>query len=54
VPEPMQPRPAAAPTTKTAAYSLQEFHERVMSDGTAPWKVHRELLLPDDHGAVLE
>ncbi len=37
-----------------AAYTLQEFHERVMTDGIAPWKVHRELLLPADHGAVLE
>ncbi len=37
-----------------AAYTLQEFHERVMTDGIAPWKVHRELLLPGDHGAVLE
>jgi hypothetical protein len=37
-----------------SAYTLQEFHERVMTDGIAPWKVHRELLLPGDHGAVLE
>ncbi|MBS0577808.1 MAG: DUF885 domain-containing protein [Proteobacteria bacterium] len=39
---------------KGAAYSLQDFHERVMTDGIAPWKVHRELLLPGDAGAVLE
>jgi uncharacterized protein (DUF885 family) len=36
------------------AFTLREFHERVMSDGIAPWKVHRELLLPGDHGPVLE
>ncbi len=37
-----------------AAYTLEDFHEHVMTDGIAPWKVHRELLLPGDHGAVLE
>jgi uncharacterized protein (DUF885 family) len=39
---------------KGTAYTLQDFHERVMTDGIAPWKVHRELLLPRDSGAVLE
>ncbi len=39
---------------KGAAYTLRDFHEHVMTDGIAPWKVHRELLLPGDHGAVLE
>ena len=37
-----------------SAYTLEDFHEHVMTDGIAPWKVHRELLLPGDHGAVLE
>jgi len=36
------------------AFSLREFHERVMRDGIAPWPVHRALLLPGDGGAVLE
>jgi len=26
----------------------------VMSNGIAPWWVHRQLLLPGDRGAVLE
>jgi uncharacterized protein (DUF885 family) len=37
-----------------ASFTLREFHERVMSNGIAPWWVHRQLLLPGDRGAVLE
>ena len=37
-----------------AEFSLREFHERVMSNGIAPWWVHRQLLLPGDHGAVVD
>ncbi|HWF86687.1 MAG TPA: DUF885 domain-containing protein [Vicinamibacterales bacterium] len=37
-----------------AAFSLREFHERVMTDGIAPWWAHRQLLLPGDRGTVLE
>ena len=37
-----------------AEFSLKDFHERVMTDGIAPWWAHRQLLLPGDHGAVLE
>ena len=37
-----------------ADFSLREFHERVMTDGIAPWWVHRQLLLPGDTGAVIE
>jgi uncharacterized protein (DUF885 family) len=36
------------------AFDLREFHERVMTDGIAPWWAHRQLLLPGDKGAVLE
>jgi uncharacterized protein (DUF885 family) len=36
------------------AFNLREFHERVMSNGIAPWWAHRQLLLPDDRGAVVE
>ena len=36
------------------AFNLREFHERVMTDGIAPWWAHRQLLLPGDRGAVLE
>jgi uncharacterized protein (DUF885 family) len=35
-------------------FNLREFHERVMSDGIAPWWAHRQLLLPGDCGAVVE
>ena len=37
-----------------AAFNLREFHERVMTDGIAPWAVHRELLMPGDRGAVVQ
>lgn len=37
-----------------AAYTLQDFNERVMHNGIAPWWAHRQLLLPGDGGAVLE
>jgi uncharacterized protein (DUF885 family) len=35
------------------AFNLREFHERVMSNGIAPWWAHRQLLLPGDRGAVV-
>ncbi len=35
-------------------FNLREFHERVMSNGIAPWWAHRQLLMPGDGGAVLE
>ena len=37
-----------------AAFDLREFHERVMSNGIAPWWAHRELLLPGDTRPVIE
>jgi len=37
-----------------ASFDLREFHERVMTDGIAPWWAHRQLLLPGDRGAVIE
>jgi uncharacterized protein (DUF885 family) len=37
-----------------AAFNLREFHERVMTNGIAPWWAHRQLLLPGDRGAVIE
>ena len=37
-----------------AQFTLREFHERVMTDGIAPWWAHRQLLLPGDTGAVIE
>ncbi len=35
-------------------FSLREFHKAVMTDGIAPWPVHRQLLLPGDTRPVLE
>jgi len=35
-------------------FDLREFHERVMTNGIAPWWAHRQLLLPGDARPVLE
>ena len=35
-------------------FSLREFHERVMTNGIAPWWAHRRLLLPGDERPVIE
>jgi uncharacterized protein (DUF885 family) len=37
-----------------SAFDLREFHERVMTNGIAPWWAHRQLLLPGDTRAVVE
>ena len=37
-----------------ASFHLAAFHERIMTNGIAPWWAHRQLLLPGDTGAVLE
>jgi uncharacterized protein (DUF885 family) len=37
-----------------AAFNLREFHERVMTNGIAPWWAHRQLLLPGDNKPVIE
>jgi hypothetical protein len=34
-------------------FNLREFHERVMSNGIAPIKAHRMLMLPGDTGTVI-
>ena len=36
-----------------AQFNLREFHERVMSNGIAPVRAHRMLMLPGDTGAVI-
>jgi uncharacterized protein (DUF885 family) len=36
------------------AFNLREFHERVMTNGIAPWWAHRQLLLPGDAAPVIE
>ncbi len=35
-------------------FSLAEFHQKVMTNGIAPWWAHRQLLLPGDKGTVLQ
>ena len=35
-------------------FDLREFHERVMTNGIAPWWAHRQLLLPGDSRPVIE
>jgi uncharacterized protein (DUF885 family) len=35
-------------------FSLQEFHDRLLSDGNAPLWVHRQMLLPGDKGKLIE
>ena len=39
---------------KGKQFNLREFHERVMTDGIAPWWAHRQLMLPGDTGPVVE
>ena len=36
------------------AFSLQEFHDRLLSVGNAPLWVHRQMLLPGDKGKLIE
>ncbi|MGE0360281.1 MAG: DUF885 domain-containing protein [Vicinamibacterales bacterium] len=36
-----------------AAFDLRRFHERVMTNGIAPWWAHRQLLLPGDSSPLL-
>jgi len=35
-------------------FDLREFHERVMTNGIAPWWAHRQLLMPGDTGLVVQ
>jgi uncharacterized protein (DUF885 family) len=36
------------------AYSLRSFHDMLLSQGTAPFWLHRQLMLPDDSGDLLD
>lgn len=35
-------------------FSLEEFHDRLLSNGLAPIRVHRQMLLPGDKGKLIE
>jgi uncharacterized protein (DUF885 family) len=37
-----------------AQFNLRAFHERVMTNGIAPWPVHRTLMLHGSRGPVIE
>jgi uncharacterized protein (DUF885 family) len=37
-----------------ASFDLRRFHERVMTNGIAPWWAHRQLLLPGDSAPLLQ
>ena len=37
-----------------AQFNLREFHERVMTNGIAPWWAHRQLLLSGDARPVID
>lgn len=37
-----------------ARFSLRDFHERVMTNGIAPIRAHRQLLLPGDTSAIIQ
>ena len=39
---------------RRAEFSLQEFHDRLLSNGNAPLWVHRQMLLPGDKGKLIE
>lgn len=36
------------------AFELREFHQRVMTNGIAPWWAHRQLMLHENAGTVIE
>lgn len=37
-----------------ARFTLRDFHERLMTNGIAPIWAHRQLLLPGDHGDIVQ
>lgn len=39
---------------RSAEFSLQEFHDRLLSNGNAPLWVQRQMLLPGDKGRLVE
>ena len=39
---------------RKGSFSLQEFHDRLLSNGLAPIWAHRRMLMPEDRGKLLE
>jgi uncharacterized protein (DUF885 family) len=40
--------------SRGAEFSLQEFHDRLLSNGNAPIRVHRQMMMPGDRGRLIE
>ncbi|HWN98721.1 MAG TPA: DUF885 domain-containing protein [Blastocatellia bacterium] len=40
--------------SRGAEYSLREFHDRLLSNGNAPIRMHRQLMMPGDRGKLIE
>jgi len=40
--------------SRGSEFSLQEFHDRLLSNGNAPIRVHRQMMMPGDRGRVIE
>jgi uncharacterized protein (DUF885 family) len=40
--------------SRGAEYSLREFHDRLLSNGNAPIRAHRQLMMPGDRGRLIE
>jgi len=40
--------------SRGAEYSLREFHDRLLSNGNAPIRVHRQMMMPGDRGRLIE
>ncbi len=38
----------------SADFSLQEFHDRLLAQGLAPLRVHRQMMMPGDKGRLIE
>jgi uncharacterized protein (DUF885 family) len=40
--------------SRGAEYSLREFHDRLLSNGNAPIRMHRQMMMPGDRGRLIE
>lgn len=40
--------------SRGAEYSLREFHDRLLSNGNAPIRMHRQMMMPGDRGKLIE
>ncbi|MEK6302511.1 MAG: DUF885 domain-containing protein [Acidobacteriota bacterium] len=40
--------------SRGAEFSLREFHDRLLSNGNAPIRLHRQMMMPGDRGRLIE